>query len=212
MQPRTRSRRSRREATTTSRSRSASPRWSRGHRRSSGAPGPFRSPCSVRRSHARRGPARGLAQRRPIALTGNRVRAPPLLHAQSAARALEGPDPRERLALRLRRHLEHRRDLRQLPPQEAGRSRAAADRDHAASGYMLELERQSEADVPPDAPRAGRSGALRGRPRQRRRGDVRCRCAPSCSPAPTARWRRPTVSSRRHCSGVDQDRRTTTGR
>ena len=45
----------------------------------------------------------------------DRVRAAPLLPAQPAPRALEGPDPPERLALRLRRQLERRRDLRQLP-------------------------------------------------------------------------------------------------
>src|SRR5207245_2167171 len=46
--------------------------------------------------------------------------------------ALEGADPAERVALRLRRQLERRRDLRQLPAQEARRRRSAADQDGAA--------------------------------------------------------------------------------
>ena len=47
----------------------------------------------------------------------------------------EAADPRPRLALRLRRRLEHPRDLRQLPAQEAQPARAAAD-PHGATGRV----------------------------------------------------------------------------
>src|SRR6185503_15876090 len=62
----------------------------------------------------------------------DRVRAAPVLPAQPAACALEGPDPPERLALRLPGQLERRRDLRELPPAQARRHGAAADQDRAA--------------------------------------------------------------------------------
>ena len=71
----------------------------------------------------------------------DRVRAPALLHAQPAPRAHEGPDPPERLALRLRRQLERRRDLRQLPAQEARRAGPPLIKTVRQAGYMLELER-----------------------------------------------------------------------
>ena len=67
-----------------------------------------------------------------VALTADRVRAAALLHAQPAPRPHQGPDPPERLALRLRRQRERGRDVRQLPAQEARRARAAADQDGAA--------------------------------------------------------------------------------
>ena len=44
----------------------------------------------------------------------------------------QAADPRQRLALRLRRRRERRRDVRQLPAQEARSARAAADPDGAA--------------------------------------------------------------------------------
>src|SRR5439155_3962363 len=71
---------------------------------------------------------------------GDRVQPLALFPAQPAARALEGPDPPERLALRLRREHERRRDIRQLPSPKARRSRPPADQDgapgrvHARSG------------------------------------------------------------------------------
>ena len=68
----------------------------------------------------------------PVAADGDRVQPAALLPAQPAPRALEVADPPERVALRLRRQLERRRDLRQLPAQEARRRRAAADQDGAA--------------------------------------------------------------------------------
>src|SRR5262249_55401299 len=70
---------------------------------------------------------------------GDGVRAPALLHAQPAPRAHEGPDPPERLALRLRRQLERRRDVRQLPAQEARRRRPAADQDRAPGGLHARI-------------------------------------------------------------------------
>ena len=84
---------------------------------------------------ARRGPPRGLARRHDRRPDGDRVRAAAVLPAQPAARPLEGPDPAERLALRLRRQLERRRDLRQLPPPQARRARAAAH-PHRAPGRL----------------------------------------------------------------------------
>ena len=72
------------------------------------------------------------AARRAIDADRDRVLAAPLLPAQPAPRAVEGADPPERLAVRLRRQLERRRDVRELPAQEARRARAAADPDGAA--------------------------------------------------------------------------------
>src|SRR5262249_56615250 len=65
---------------------------------------------------------------------GDGVLAAALLHAQPAARPLEVTDPAERVAVRLRRQLERRRDVRQLPAEKARLGRAAADQDRAAGG------------------------------------------------------------------------------
>ena len=90
--------------------------------------------AALRRPRPRRGAPRGLPRRDADRADGDRVLAAALLHAQPAPRAVEGPDPPERLALRLRRQLERRRDVRELPAQEARRRRAAADQDGAAGG------------------------------------------------------------------------------
>src|SRR5581483_5918676 len=88
----------------------------------------------LRRPHARRDPPRGLPRRDARPADRDRVQPPPLLPAQPEARALEGADPPERLALRLRGQLQRRRDLCQLPAQEARRGRPAADQDRSAGG------------------------------------------------------------------------------
>ena len=69
----------------------------------------------LRGSRPRRAAPRGLPRRRARRAHRHRVQPPAVLPAQPAPRALEGPDPPERLALRLRRQLERRRDVRQLP-------------------------------------------------------------------------------------------------
>src|SRR4029077_1793478 len=62
------------------------------------------------------------------------VLAAPLLPPQPASRGLEEPDPAERVALRLWRQLERRRDIRELPAQEARRVGATADPHDPAGG------------------------------------------------------------------------------
>src|SRR5581483_8693832 len=64
----------------------------------------------------------------------HRVQAPPVPHDERPPGAVEGPDPRPRLELRLRRGRQHRRDLHLLPAQEGRRQRAPADPDRAGSG------------------------------------------------------------------------------
>ena len=59
------------------------------------------------------------------------VRAAALPHAQPQAGAVQGPDPRPRLELRLRRPGQRRRALHLLPAQE-GRRRSRADDPHDA--------------------------------------------------------------------------------
>ena len=65
---------------------------------------------------------------RPLA---DRVPAAALPAAQPGTGAVEGADPRPRLAVRLRRRRLGRRDLHQLPPQE-GRPRRAAPDPHGS--------------------------------------------------------------------------------
>ena len=66
-----------------------------------------------------RGDARGRA-------LAHRVPAAALLPAQPRARPVEAADPRPRLAVRLQRRGQRRRDVRQLPPPQARRRRAPA--------------------------------------------------------------------------------------
>ena len=91
---------------------------------------------------------------------GDRVQPAALLPAQSPSGALQGPDPRQRLALRLRRRRQRGGDLRELPAQEARTARAAAHPHH-----------------PPRRLHVARV-----------RGAARCRCGSGCS-SPSARWR-----------------------
>src|SRR5204862_4978694 len=88
----------------------------------------------LRRPGARREPPRGLPRRDGGGADRDRVQPAALLPAQPPPRALEVADPPERVAVRLRRQLERRRDLRQLPAQEARHGRPAADQDGAAGG------------------------------------------------------------------------------
>ncbi len=80
-----------------------------------------RRPPALPRSRDGRGPAPGLARRRGGGPVPDRVPAAPLLPAQPGAGALEAADPRPRLAVRLQRRGQRRRDLRQLPAAKARR-------------------------------------------------------------------------------------------
>ena len=136
----------------------------------------------LRRPRPRREPPRGVPRRDADRADGDRVRAAPLLHAQPAPRALQGADPPERLALRLRRQLERRRDLRQLPPQEARLARPAADQD-GAPGRLHARSREDDAQaLAAGAARARRAVVVAASgsswPTSRRTP----RCARSCSP------------------------------
>src|SRR6185312_10446248 len=83
------------------------------------------------RPRARRGQPRGPPRRRPRRAHRHRVRAAALPHAQPQARALQGPDPRPGVELRLRRPVQRRRALHLLPAQE-DRRRALTDDPHRA--------------------------------------------------------------------------------
>src|SRR5262249_16913365 len=124
-------RRLRDEAVQPGRDRRADSRRAAAHARGRGRP-----PSLLRRRHER-GDARGVARRRPRRADPDRVQPPPLLHAQSAARPDEAADPRQRLALRLRRRPERRRDVRQLPTQEARPARSPSDPDDPARRLRL---------------------------------------------------------------------------
>jgi CheY-like chemotaxis protein len=90
-----------------------------------------RLPPRRRRPHPRRGQPRGDPRRRPDPAHRNRVRAAALPHAQPQAGAVQGPDPRPGLELRLRRPGQRRRALHLLPAQE-DRRRPRADDPHDA--------------------------------------------------------------------------------
>ena len=147
-----------------------------------------------------RGHPRGVARRTTrIELTRDRVQPAPLLHAQPAPRAVQGADPRQRVALRLRRRRERRRDVRQLPAQEARPARAAADPDdparratrcenrsrEAGAAVRLSLRARSCSLSPPSRSSASSSPASR---RTRR-------CARSSSTASTRARPQRTVRS-----------------
>ena len=86
-----------------------------------------RHTIGVRRRRPRPGHSRGVAERLADRADSDRVQPASLLSAQSAPGSVEAADPRPRLALRLRWRLQHPRDLRELPPQEAQPTRPAAD-------------------------------------------------------------------------------------
>ena len=144
----------------------------------------------------------------------DRVRAAPLLPAEPAPRALEGADPAERLAVRLRRQLERGRDLRQLPAQEARRARPAADPDDPA-GRLHARTAGSRCSAGCRCARGWSLGvfvARRRRPRRSRTSRPTRRSARSCSTASTRRSRPGTSRSsgmalRRPRSGPGRGRR-----
>ena len=87
-----------------------------------GGPG---QPPAVRRHRDGRGLARGVAGGPAGPADRHRVQPAPLLPSQPSPSAVEVADPRPRVALRLRGRRQHRRDVRELPAQEARRGRAA---------------------------------------------------------------------------------------
>ena len=75
---------------------------------------------------------------RPVHLADrHRVQPAPLLPPQSPPRAVQVPDPRPRVALRLRRGRQRGRDLRQLPAQEARGGRPSVIHTVRLVGYAL---------------------------------------------------------------------------
>ena len=173
---RTRSRRCAPAATTTSRSRSASPSSSRACRRSCGARRAIcpATSCASPTSCSTRAATRSRAADVLARPHRDRVQPAAVLHAQPASRPLEGADPPERVALRLRRQHERRRDVRQLPPPQARRRRAADDPDGPAGGLHARIRSALDAQEPLAAraldPRRDR--ARRGRARGRGLRDV----------------------------------------
>ena len=85
----------------------------------------------------------------PIALTATEFSLLRYFLLNPRARALEGADPPERVAVRLRRQLERRRDVRELSPAQARSCGAAAHQDgspgrlHARSRRDLSMSRMS---------------------------------------------------------------------
>ena len=121
---------------------------------------------------ARREPPRGLPRRDAGPADRDRVRAPPLLPPQPEARAFEVADPPERLALRLQRERERRRDVRELPPPQARRRGPAADQDRSPGGLHAGGLNRARAAVASRAARARRPRACDRGPRRGERRDV----------------------------------------
>ena len=143
---------------------------------------------------------------REVAALPDRVPAAPLLPAQPGARAVQAADPRSRLAVRLQRRGQRRRDVRRVPAPQARRHRAAAcSGPSAASATSCEPttaerpRRPTTRDEPPDpSPRNARGHARRGA-RPRRRPDRRAHPRqPDRAGRPGAaddRWRQPRTST-----------------
>src|SRR5512132_1135153 len=97
------------------------------------APGPLHraapapDPAARGRPGAGRGEPRGLAGRQAGAALTDRVQAAALSDDQRRPGAVQGPDPRPRLELRLPGRLQHRRVLRVVPAPQGRRGRAPAD-------------------------------------------------------------------------------------
>ena len=85
-----------------------------------------RRPAPLPRPRDGRGPPPGLARRRGGRALPDGVPAAALLPAQPRAGPLEAADPRPRLAVRLQRRGQRRRDLRQLPAAQGRRSPSRA--------------------------------------------------------------------------------------
>ena len=64
-----------------------------------------------------------------VVAVADRVQPAPLPPREPGPRAVEGADPRSRLAVRLRRRRRRRRDVHRLPPPQARHDRAEADHD-----------------------------------------------------------------------------------
>src|SRR5512132_3154330 len=100
------------------------------------APGPLQraapapDPAARGRPGAGRGEPRGLAGRQAGAALTDRVQAAALPDDQRRPGAVQGPDPRPRLELRLPGRLQHRRVLRVVPAPQGRRGRAPADPHH----------------------------------------------------------------------------------
>ena len=199
--------------------------------RRSGAQQAVAQRAGGRRPDARRGQPRGEPRRRRDRPDGHRVRAAALLHAQPAAGAEQGADPRPGVAVRLRRPGQRGRALRVLPAQEDRRRPRADDPHHARRGL-----RPQAGLPPPDAPDGlghredadPAAGADRGRPGRDRLGAHRARhhagdallprrpprrrtCAPR-STWRTARRRRASTTTGTSDEDDDSRGRATTGR
>src|SRR5690606_12906864 len=97
--------------------------------------------AALRRPRARRGLARGPARGRRRRPVPHGVQAPAVHHAQRGARAVQGADPRPRVAVRLGRRREHRRVLHLLPTSQdrqphGARARRRARRAPAAHPHQ----------------------------------------------------------------------------
>jgi CheY-like chemotaxis protein len=152
--------------TTTSPSRSRWWRSWRDQRRSCVAASPGDDAgFAFRRPRHGRGEPRGLAGRDPVHLTPTEFNLLRLFLVEPPSRPLQGPDHRPRLALRLRRQPEHRRDLRPLSAQEARRPRPAVDPHHPARRLRAPRrgvrERSAVASNPPPCWPSGPSRSSR---------------------------------------------------
>ena len=87
-------------------------------------------------------------------------------------RVLSRTDPPERMAVRLPRELERRRDVCQLPPPQAGRRGPADDQDGAPGGLHARGVADAQAAVAPRAAPAGDHRPGDRRPRGGERRDV----------------------------------------
>ena len=151
-------------------------------RRGGAAPGradPRRSVgAALRRpGDGRRRAPRDARRRRGVAVT-DRVQPAALPAAQPGPGALEGADPRSRLAVRLRRRRRRRRDLHRLPATQGRQRRTPADPHHP--GRRLHAAR----------PRGRRATHVAAQPSARRDGARSPSCsrvAASSSPAPPRR-------------------------
>ena len=116
----------------------------------------------LRRPRARRGRHEVFRGETPIALTATEFALLRFFMLNPRRVLTKGADPAERLALRLRRQRERRRDVRQLPAQEARRARAAADQDGAAGRLHARSRTGDEPAL--TAGTAGARGARSSRP------------------------------------------------
>ena len=175
------------------------------------APAPGRCPSReeavlvVGDLHDGRGQPRGVPRRRGHPPDRHRVRAAALLHAQPQARAVQGADPRPRLAVRLRRPGEHRRAVRVLPaPQDRQGPHARCCTRCAASGTCSSRRSDGSDGCAPAvdaasttrASRSSRSSPCRGRHGHGRRRSP-CAARSSTQVDDKLRWRTAAPTPRR---------------